>query len=231
MFYLLKHFLFQCLVKLKPESNKFISSVIMVLYASYVYFMHSCLTENPSIDLEAMNPLFFRWFCHTILLNINQLDVELLPPQSALNQDNLLCSIVHETTSNLESCDVVDPVICQCRKHRELAHWEGQFVARFPLNVLMVHSSTLTVTIDGEDLTYGGFSLGKTIRFGSLEFIVDFFDSQGLSPKGSNLSAIFMGVTHRGSPSLHTILKDSNKVWYHGYHVKWTWRKGIEGSP
>jgi hypothetical protein len=35
----------------------------------------------------------------------------------------------------------------------------------------MVHSSTLIVTTEGEHLTCGGFSLGETVHFGSLEFI------------------------------------------------------------
>jgi hypothetical protein len=48
----------------------------------------------------------------------------------------------------------------------------------------MVHSSTLVVTTDGEHLTCGGFSPGETVRFGNLEFIIDFFDNLSLSPKG-----------------------------------------------
>jgi hypothetical protein len=36
----------------------------MVLYALYVCFMYSHFIENPSIDLEAANPSFLRWFCH-----------------------------------------------------------------------------------------------------------------------------------------------------------------------
>jgi hypothetical protein len=73
----------------------------------------------------------------------------------------------------------------------------------------MVHSLTLAVTIDGEHLTCGGFSLGEIVRFRSLEFIADCFNSLSLSPKGSNSSVVFMGTTRSGSPSLHTILEDS----------------------
>jgi hypothetical protein len=36
----------------------------MVLYASYVCFMHSHFVENPPIDLEVMNPSFLRWLYH-----------------------------------------------------------------------------------------------------------------------------------------------------------------------
>jgi hypothetical protein len=39
----------------------------------------------------------------------------------------------------------------------------------------MVHASMLTVAIDGECLTWDGFSLGESVLFGSLEFIVDCF--------------------------------------------------------
>jgi hypothetical protein len=114
--------------------------------------------------------------------------------------------IVHETILELEMCDLVHPLICQCKKHRQLA--------RFPLDVLMVHSSTLAITTDGEHLTGGGFSLGETICFRSLEFIADYFGLLSLSPKGSNSDAIFTGITHSRSPSLWTILEKSIDEFY-----------------
>jgi hypothetical protein len=64
----------------------------------------------------------------------------------------------------------------------------------------MVHSSKLTVTAEGEHLTYSGFSLGETVHFGSLEFITDYFNCLSHSPKGSNSGTIFVGLTHSGSP-------------------------------
>jgi hypothetical protein len=78
----------------------------------------------------------------------------------------------------------------------------GEFAVSFSLDVLMVHSSALTVATDDEHLMCSGFSLGETVHFGSLEFIADCFDGLSLSPKGSDLGAIFVGTTHSGSPSL-----------------------------
>jgi hypothetical protein len=48
----------------------------------------------------------------------------------------------------------------------------------------MVHSSMLIITADEECLTCGGFSLGETIHFGSLEFITNYFGSLSLSARG-----------------------------------------------
>jgi hypothetical protein len=79
--------------------------------------------------------------------------------------------------------DLDNPVICQCRKHQQLVHQEGEFAAWFPLNVQMVYSSMLTIATDGERLTCGGFSLKETICFGSLEFIADCFGVLSLSSR------------------------------------------------
>jgi hypothetical protein len=78
----------------------------------------------------------------------------------------------------------------------------------------MVHSSTLSITTDGEHPTCGGFSLGETVHFGSLEFIADYFDSLSLSAKGSDSGAIFMGTTHSGSQSLWAMIEDSIDKFY-----------------
>jgi hypothetical protein len=37
----------------------------------------------------------------------------------------------------------------------------------------MVPSSMITITTDGERLMCGGFTLGKTVYLGSIEFIAD----------------------------------------------------------
>jgi hypothetical protein len=43
----------------------------------------------------------------------------------------------------------------------------------FPLDVLMVLSSAIIVAADSERLTCGGFSLGRTVRLGSFQFIAN----------------------------------------------------------
>jgi hypothetical protein len=78
----------------------------------------------------------------------------------------------------------------------------------------MVHLTTLIVTTDSERLTYGGFSHGETIRFGSLEFIANCFGSLSLSPMGSGSGAIFVGMACSLSPSLRTILEDSTDKFF-----------------
>jgi hypothetical protein len=91
--------------------------------------------------------------------------------------------VVHETTSELKTHDLLDHVICQCRKHRrQLTRKEGAFVVCFPLNVSMVHSPKPTIIDNGNTLTDIGFALGETIHFESLEFIINCFSNLSLSP-------------------------------------------------
>jgi hypothetical protein len=40
-----------------------------------------------------------------------------------MNQDKQLYSIIRETTSELKIRDLIDHVICQCRKHRKTFEW------------------------------------------------------------------------------------------------------------
>jgi hypothetical protein len=70
---------------------------------------------------------------------------------------------------------------------------KGDLQRAFPLDVQMVHSFALAVSTDGECLTCSGFSLDKTIRFGSLEFITDCIDGLSLSPRRNDSGATFMG--------------------------------------
>jgi hypothetical protein len=41
-----------------------------------------------------------------------------------------------------------------------------------------------------------------------MEFIIDHFDNR--SPKGNDSCAVFVGMAHSGSPSLHAILEESS---------------------
>jgi hypothetical protein len=67
-----------------------------------------------------------------------------------------------------------------------------------PLDVLMVPSSSITIAADGECLTCGGFSLSKTIHFGSLEFLIDRLGGMSLSPMGDGSDVVAMGSAHGG---------------------------------
>jgi hypothetical protein len=79
----------------------------------------------------------------------------------------------------------------------------------------MVLSSALTVTADGERLSCGGFSLGETIHFGSIKFIIDLFGGLSLSPLGDGLDAIVMGSTRGRPPSpLRATMGDSTKEFH-----------------
>jgi hypothetical protein len=82
------------------------------------------------------------------------------------------------------------------------------------LDVLIVHSSTLVVSTNGERLRCGGFSISETIHFGSLEFIVDCLGDLRLSPKGSNPSVVFVSTTRSGSLSLWAMIEDSVEEFY-----------------
>jgi hypothetical protein len=66
----------------------------------------------------------------------------------------------------------------------------------FPLDILMVPSSALTVVANDECLSCGGFSLSETICFGSLEFTTDCFGDQSLSPRRDISDATMAGSTH-----------------------------------
>jgi hypothetical protein len=65
----------------------------------------------------------------------------------------------------------------------------------------MIPSSVLAVVADGECLSCGGFSLSETIRFGSLEFIIDCFGDLSLSHRRDGSDATIMGSTCSGPPS------------------------------
>jgi hypothetical protein len=111
--------------------------------------------------------------------------------------------------------DLDHPIVCRCRKHRQLAHQEWGFVAFFPLYVPMVPSSTLAIAIDDKCLTCSGFSLGETIRLGSFEFIANYFGDLSLSPRRSNSGVVFMGSTRSGSPSPRRAMIEYSIIEFH----------------
>jgi hypothetical protein len=78
----------------------------------------------------------------------------------------------------------------------------------------MVHSSTPAVATNRERLTCSGFSLGETVHFESLEFMVDCFNALSLSPKGSDLGTVFVGSTCNRSPSLQATIEDFTEEFY-----------------
>jgi hypothetical protein len=78
----------------------------------------------------------------------------------------------------------------------------------------MVPSSAITISADGECLSRDGFSLGETIHFGSLEFIVDYFSVLSLPPRRDDSNAAAMGSTHSGPPSSLAITGDSTEEFH-----------------
>jgi hypothetical protein len=70
------------------------------------------------------------------------------------------------------------------------------FIACFPLNVLMAHSPKPIIIANGNTLTGVGFTLGETIRFGSLEFIADHFGVLSRSSEVNDSDIVFMGMVH-----------------------------------
>jgi hypothetical protein len=92
---------------------------------------------------------------------------------------------------------------------------KGDLKCAFPLDIPMVHSSTLAVSTDSEHLTCSGFFLSKTDCFGSLEFVTDCFSNLSLSPRRNDSGATFMGSTHSGPPSpLRAMIEVSTEEFY-----------------
>jgi hypothetical protein len=88
----------------------------------------------------------------------------------------------------------------------------GDLHRAFPLDILVVPSSALTVAANGELLSCGGFSLSKTIHFGSLEFIAHHFGGLSLSPLGDGSGIVVMGPAHGGPPlTSQTMVGDSTE--------------------
>jgi hypothetical protein len=89
---------------------------------------------------------------------------------------------------------------------------KGDLQCTSPLDVLMVSSSSIAITTDGERLACGGFSLSEPIRLGNLEFIIDYFGGQSLSPWKGNEGAVFVGSIHSGASTPHwALVEDSTE--------------------
>jgi hypothetical protein len=78
----------------------------------------------------------------------------------------------------------------------------GNLQHAFPLDVLMVLSSAITIVANGERLTCNGFSLGETVHLGNFEIIADYFGSLSFSPRRGDIDATFMGSSHSGASTL-----------------------------
>jgi hypothetical protein len=88
----------------------------------------------------------------------------------------------------------------------------GDLQHGFLLDVPMVPSYVITIAVDGEHLTCGGFSLCETIHLGNFYFIADYFGGLSLSPRWGNSSTAFMGSTHSGASCLRrAMIEDSAK--------------------
>jgi hypothetical protein len=84
--------------------------------------------------------------------------------------------------------DLDHPVLADA-KNIDIWHARKRDLQRaFPLDVTMVPSSMITITANGEHLTYGGFSPGETVCLGNFEFIVDYFGGLRRHLHGSTCS-------------------------------------------
>jgi hypothetical protein len=78
----------------------------------------------------------------------------------------------------------------------------GDLQHDFTPNVLIVPSSALAITMDGEHLSCDVLSLSEMICFESLKFITNSFGGLNLSLMRDGSGATIMGSTYGGTPSL-----------------------------
>jgi hypothetical protein len=126
-----------------------------------------------------------------------------------------VCFNVHKTTAELERMILTTIYLVGAKNTESWRARKGDIQRAFPLDVLMVHCLALAISDDGECLMCGGFSLSKTVHFGSPEFIADYFGSLILSPMSNDSGAAFIGSTHSVSPSsLQAMIEDSTEEFY-----------------
>jgi hypothetical protein len=94
--------------------------------------------------------------------------------------------------------DLDHPISYRCKKHRQLARLGGGFAACFSSRRSNGSIILNRVAANDEHPTCGGFSLGETIRFGSLEFIADRLSGLSLSPMGDGSDAVAMDSAREG---------------------------------
>jgi hypothetical protein len=94
-----------------------------------------------------------------------------------------VCFVVCKTTSELECAILTTLYLAGAKSTYSCCARKGNLQRAFPLYVLMVPSSVLTVATHSDRLTCGG-TLSETIRLGSFKFIADYFSGFSLSPIG-----------------------------------------------
>jgi hypothetical protein len=112
-----------------------------------------------------------------------------------------VCFIVCKTISELEHTILTSLYFVGAEKNDSWHARKRDLQCAFSPDVPMVPSSALIIATGGECLSSDVFSLDKTIRFGSLEFITDRFSSLILAPMGDGSEAAIMGSTRGGLPS------------------------------
>jgi hypothetical protein len=118
--------------------------------------------------------------------------------------------VVCKTTSELKRTILTTLYLTGAKNTDSWHARKGDLQSTFPLDVPMVTSPKLSFIANTNNPTGDGLAPSKTIRFGSLEFTIDHLGHVSLSPEERDSSAIFIGMVHSGSPSLHTILVDSS---------------------
>jgi hypothetical protein len=88
----------------------------------------------------------------------------------------------------------------------------GIYSVLFLWIIPMVPSSSIIVTVNGQRLTCGGFSLTEPVHLGNFEFITNYFDSLSLSPKRGNEGTVIVGSTRSGASTPHrATIEDSTE--------------------
>jgi hypothetical protein len=120
-----------------------------------------------------------------------------------------VCFIVCRTTSELERVILTTLYLAGTKTLTVGAPGRG-FAACFSSGRSDGYFTKTLFVANDNNPTGIGLALGETICFGSLEFTTDRLGRLSLSPEDGDLGAIFIGMVHSGSPSLHTALKDSS---------------------